>query len=499
MMHSAPDLVVDSVTGVEISLPIAGPGVRAFAFIVDWIIRAVVSSAWFILSALIYNERWSLVQPIAPDAAWFVLVVSPPAALYFLYHPVLEFAMQGRTPGKRIAGVRLVNRNAGPPSVAALLIRNIFRIIDSFPLLYGVGLIATMATREHVRIGDIAAGTLLVYDRADATLPSTLPAALARGAQSWATAIARAQRLATTKTDDGADAAQLANDYRLLAHDVARARRLAPDSQIEVYLESAYARTHAAIHHSGWQVGNSLLTLFRDEIPAVVGQLKTYIFWSSLLFVLTVASGFGLIRAHPALISLFASPELIASVQKGQLWTEGLLNVVPSSVLSLQILANNVVVSLFAYCAGFLFGLGTFYILGLNGMMLGAVFAFTSLHGLDDDLFRFIVAHGLVETSVMCLSGAAGAAVGEALIRPRFPSRAESFRSAALQSAKLLAACVVLLIGSGFIEGYVSPDPDVPLWARLGIGIGYFAFMIALLRGWLFKPFAPAAALRIPR
>ena len=58
-----------------------------------------------------------------------------------------------------------------------------------------------------------------------------------------------------------------------------------------------------------------------------------------------------------------------------------MLNVVPSSVLSLQILTNNIVVSLFAYCAGFLFGLGTFYILGLNGLMLGAVFAFTGQHG----------------------------------------------------------------------------------------------------------------------
>ena len=126
---------------------------------------------------------------------------------------------------------------------------------------------------------------------------------------------------------------------------------------------------------------------------------------------------------------LFASPELIATVERGQLWTEGILNVVPSSVLSLQILTNNIVVSLFAYCAGFLFGLGTLYILGLNGLMLGAVFAFTGQHGLDGALFRFVVAHGCVEISVMCLSGRPGAAVGEALIRPAHGDRVESFQS----------------------------------------------------------------------
>ncbi len=144
--------------------------------------------------------------------------------------------------------------------------------------------------------------------------------------------------------------------------------------------------------------------------------------------------------------------------------------------------------SLFAYCAGFVFGLGTLYILGLNGLMLGAVFAFTSQHGLGAALFRIIVAHGCVEISVMCLSGAAGAAVGEALIRPSHGNRMESFRIAALRSGKLLIACAVLLVGSGLIEGYISPRRLFPLWARLVIGIGYWIFMIALLRGWLFRP-----------
>ena len=103
-----------------------------------------------------------------------------------------------------------------------------------------------------------------------------------------------------------------------------------------------------------------------------------------------------------------------------------------------------------------------------------------------NDLFRFIVAHGCVELSVMCLSGAAGAAVGEALIRPDRPRRSEAFQSAAVRSGKVLVACVILLIGAGFIEGYVSPNPDFPLWTRVTVGVGYWVFMIAVLRGWLF-------------
>jgi uncharacterized membrane protein SpoIIM required for sporulation len=318
---------------------------------------------------------------------------------------------------------------------------------------------------------------------------------LLRRSQLWKAAAERARRFAGSRTDDAGDAARMADDYRLLAHDLAKARRLVPNTRAREFLEAAYAQAHSTLHRAAWHPGHALLTLFRDEIPDVVSWLRPHIIWSTTIFILTVAAGYWLVHTYPDLIGLFASPDLVATVERGQLWTEGLLNVVPSSVLSLQILTNNIVVSLFAYCAGFLFGLGTLYILGLNGLMLGAVFAFTRLHGLGDELFRFIIAHGCVEVSVMCLSGAAGAAVGEALIRPPSGSRAESFRIAAMQSGKLLLACVVLLIGSGVIEGYVSPNPDFPLWTRIVIGVGYWLVMIALLRGWLFgRSRRPASA-----
>jgi uncharacterized membrane protein SpoIIM required for sporulation len=320
----------------------------------------------------------------------------------------------------------------------------------------------------------------------DSTRDHALINNLLQRAQLWKSAAERARRLAHERANDASDAVQMAEDYRLLAHDLARVRRLMPSTSAREYLEAAYARAHATLHHGAWHPGHALLTLFRDDIPDVLTWLRPHIAWSTAIFTLTVLAGFWIVHTYPDLIALFASPDLIKTVSRGQLWTEGLLNVVPSSILSIQILTNNIVVSLFAYCAGFLLGLGTLYILGLNGLMLGAVFAFTRLHGLDDDLFRFIVPHGCVELSVMCLSGAAGAAVGEALIRPTNASRMESFRFAALRSGKLLIACAALLVGSGLIEGYVSPNPNVPFWARLVLGIGYWFFMLALLRGWMF-------------
>jgi uncharacterized RDD family membrane protein YckC len=165
MSPSAPDLTVDSVTGIDVSLAVAGPGARSYAFLIDWHIRLILAFAWYAFGALLFNGRMSLAVPATPSGRWFVLVLVPAAAIYFLYHYVLELAMRGRTPGKHAAGVHIVTRDGGAPGAGALLTRNVFRLVDCLPICYGVGLVAVAVTREHLRIGDMAAGTLLVYER----------------------------------------------------------------------------------------------------------------------------------------------------------------------------------------------------------------------------------------------------------------------------------------------------------------------------------------------
>lgn len=169
-MDRTSDLAVDSVTGVDVALPVAGPGARSFAFLIDWAIRTILSIAWYIVAALVHTGSWSLAAPLTPSASWFVFVVAPPAAIYFLYHPVWEVATRGLTPGKRAAGLQIVSRDGGAPGIGALLTRNVFRLVDSFPVAYALGLLTTLFTRNNVRIGDLAAGTVLIYTHSDATL-----------------------------------------------------------------------------------------------------------------------------------------------------------------------------------------------------------------------------------------------------------------------------------------------------------------------------------------
>ncbi|HVN46511.1 MAG TPA: RDD family protein [Steroidobacteraceae bacterium] len=164
-MSSAPQqLSVASVTGIEVALPVAGPGARSLAFIIDWHIRLVLALAWYVVAQLVASGGRSLLAPAGYGQAWFGVVL-PALAIYFLYHPIVEVALRGHTPGKRSAGIRVVTRSGAAPGAGPLLVRNVFRLIDCLPVAYGVGLTLMLLTRESLRCGDMAAGTLLVYQR----------------------------------------------------------------------------------------------------------------------------------------------------------------------------------------------------------------------------------------------------------------------------------------------------------------------------------------------
>ena len=280
----------------------------------------------------------------------------------------------------------------------------------------------------------------------------------------------------------------MVDDYRRVAHEVGSARlaRTPETAASAEYLDAVYSDLHDTIHRPARRLGLVLLSLMRDRVPSAMSAMRVHLLAVTLLFIVSAVTGAWLIYSYPDLIAMFADPKLIATVERGELWTDGVLNVTPSAVMSVELLTNNIVVSFFAFCSGIIFGLGTFYLIGMNGLSLGAFFAFTGQHGLADRLFDFVIAHGCVELSCICIAGAAGAYLGEALIRPGALTRSEAFRAAAGEGIRVLVVVTLLLLICGFIEGYVSPDPEVPRWARVTIGVGYWLFMISLLRGYVF-------------
>lgn len=291
----------------------------------------------------------------------------------------------------------------------------------------------------------------------------------------------RAQRHATMT-----EALAAVESYRGLARDLATARRVAPNSRTTSGLESLYGRLHGVINRRPRGGVAAIRALLSIDIPLAAHELRARMLSMALLMAISALAGWWLIETFPTLVGLFASDDMIEHVEHGHLWTEGIFNIMPSSVLSISILANNIAVSVLAFCAGIFLGLGTLYLVAMNGMMLGAAFAFVHQHGLARALFEFIIAHGPVELSVICIAGAAGVALGESIIRPTVNSRRDSFQACAHRVAPVLLLCAVLLVGCGFIEGFISPDPRFPMASRITIGIGYWLIMWALMTGRLF-------------
>ena len=288
------------------------------------------------------------------------------------------------------------------------------------------------------------------------------------------------------------DALKALEGYRGLARDVASARKALPGSPITTALETLYASLHAIVNREPRHTLASLRHLYAVEIPATFQELKPQLLGVWLLFALSTGAGWWLVHTWPTLVGLVASPSMVEHVERGELWTDGILNITPSSLLSVRIFTNNIAVTLFACVAGIFYGLGTFYIIANNGLMLGGVFAFTRDHGLDGDLLKFIFAHGTVELSMICLGGAAGVALGESLIRPRRASRRDSLERCTARIARLFAALIPLLIICGLIEGFVSPDTAIGWPPRLIIGLANLALMYAVLTGRFFRSAAAA-------
>jgi len=157
-------LNIDTPELVDIQLPLAGIGSRFIALLVDMLIWF----AGFIVLAIVLaiflpgieafskiSEQWAVA------AAIFMLFL-----LFWGYFTLFEAFWNGRTPGKRVARIRVIQRSGRAISLFESMARNLVRYVDMQPFpMYAVGVIAIFTTRQHQRLGDLAAGTLVVRDR----------------------------------------------------------------------------------------------------------------------------------------------------------------------------------------------------------------------------------------------------------------------------------------------------------------------------------------------
>lgn len=135
--------------GVRLEFRLAGPVVRAGAWAIDTLIRGGLIMVLAIVFSVLGGVGTALVLISIFLIEWF--------------YPVIFEIHNGATPGKKAMGIKVIQDSGIPVTPAASVIRNFLRIADFLPFLYAAGLIAMMCNREFKRLGDLAAGTLVVY------------------------------------------------------------------------------------------------------------------------------------------------------------------------------------------------------------------------------------------------------------------------------------------------------------------------------------------------
>ena len=149
--------------GIEIVLRLAGPVPRALAWLIDLLLRVgVLLIAGWIL-ALLDRFGWGAMLILAFLLEWLAMAA-------------FEVWADGATPGKRALGLMVLHDDGTPVGWPAALVRNLLRAVDFLPAGYGFGLAAMLVNRDFKRLGDIAAGTVVVY-REPAARAAAIPEA----------------------------------------------------------------------------------------------------------------------------------------------------------------------------------------------------------------------------------------------------------------------------------------------------------------------------------
>lgn len=282
--------------------------------------------------------------------------------------------------------------------------------------------------------------------------------------------------------------------YRSASSDLSLARaRNRPD--LALYLNQLVARTHGQIYARPPRRRRNLLHFFVAVIPQTFREC--FSFWLASLFILLLGGAIGFLATSQdaAWSEVFVGPRMRAVLEAfvtsktvpGEYFadTAGLLG---GGGLSSFLMINNLTVALKCVALGISAGLGTFYVLLQNALMLGAVLGLGAFHNKLLLMAAVVAPHGVVELSAVVVAGAAGLRLGYAVINPGDLLRRDALRVAGQQTGNLALSTIPMFIFAGLVEGLISPIHSGPLASisfRMGLGI----VSGLVLYVWLFSGF----------
>lgn len=261
---------------------------------------------------------------------------------------------------------------------------------------------------------------------------------------------------------------ELIDTYNKLLNDLSFSQTYYSKSKLVVYLNYLSAQLHLQVYEKRRFSLERVIDFFKFEVPLLSYQYRKFIYFAFALFFALVGIG---------VLSAIQDEPFVRFVMGDSYVDQTMENIANGNPVSIYksgsdwgsfigIAFNNLRVGAMMYFYGMIFGLGTFYILFQNSMMLGA---FQTMFYLNDVLLKSmqgIWIHGSMEIFGMVIEAAMGFALAASFIFPQTYSRLASFKIGFKSTFKVYLSTVPFTIFAAFLEGYVT---------RFAIEMGAFA------------------------
>ncbi|PYP94871.1 MAG: hypothetical protein DMD38_14515 [Gemmatimonadetes bacterium] len=510
---------VETPEHVDVRFELAGVGSRVAAGLLDLLL------VWLGLM-LLWVGGGAIVSDIVPHgtaSGWLTAgLILLTFCLVWGYFTLFEALNGGRTPGKQALGIRVVMDTGRSLTPQAAVVRNLVRFIDCyFPAVPFAPAILSIALHpSNKRLGDMAAGTIVVRDRpTDWTLGATVGAP---GHDSTGEAV-------ETGPPELAE-----EEFRLLDRFLGRLNELTPDVQARItadlvrrfepriprrmpdlqgylvsvsrtyqvdprviaYLERVVTAGHNALYRARGKQRTPLPHYILRDFPAAVVQSWQYVLLAFLLFSIPAAVGYVMIRERPALAEELVSPVMVARAEaaaenqaEGRGYAE--TNKEERPQVAALIITNNITVSFGTFVGGLTAGVLTTWLLFANGMMFGLALGLFRNYQALNYLLTFVLGHGVLELTAIFISAGAGFRLAKAMIAPGDRTRRDALVVEGRIAARMIGAVVTLLAIAGTIEGLLSTSSAPAAW-KYGVSAASAVFLVLYLaNGYLEARGAP--------
>ncbi len=260
--------------------------------------------------------------------------------------------------------------------------------------------------------------------------------------------------------------------YKAVSAHLATMQTVYPTNEATIMLNHLVARAHNTMYQESNKSSQQLRTFFLHYFPALIGTRALFILFALLLFGIGGLSGFLAVRADPLNLTLIVPANIAEGLDPTQ--TELPRENLNSPMMSTEIMTNNIRVAVLAFVSGITLGIGTVYLLIMNGLLIGALAAVFMQAGKSYVFWAYILPHGVIELAAIFIAGGAGLYMGYRIFVPGIYSRTHRLLETAKESAQLMLGTIPLFIIAGIIEGYITPS-------TLSLDVKYIVASVTLL------------------